>query len=230
MESPESIIERGGIPEHGQGEPKKKSGKGCWFWGIIIFLVLVVGCSATAYFGVKKFMHGFVESFTSEEPLDLPISPLSAVEAEEFEKKVREFQSTLETDNKITEFEFTGEQLASFINKQTNGNILSRIKISDEQVHSELSLNLTPFGYSGKYFNGSASFKSGVIHGGLDIRVTKVTVNGSEFPDEFVKELGKRNIIEYYRDQAEFGEFLDKIEGQLKFAGVIGDKFVIVPK
>src|SRR5205809_4032581 len=97
-------------------EPAKR--RGCFFYGCITVLVLIVLVSIAGFFairyGLNKFT-AFVEQYTETTPMVLPKDPMSATDYQELDKRVTAFADAVNARKPTLPLVLSGDHINALI-------------------------------------------------------------------------------------------------------------------
>ena len=205
---------RGGSPQ------QQKSRSGCWKYGaigcLVIVLLAIIG-SYFAYKGIKGFLSEMNDKYTSVEPIDLPTVDASAEEVTAVLDRVRSFTNALKEDDVPAPFTLTSREINILINNHPKWKELSGsayVTIEEEQVKGEISIPLGEIGkmFEGKFLNGSAIFRIGMESGRLLLFLDSAEVGGETLPEEIMNAMRERNLAEETNKRPDIVEVLKKLE------------------
>ena len=66
----------------------KRQGRGCFFWGTITFVLVLIGVLFGLYFGARKAAHAAIAQYTATAPAQLPKLNLSPADEDRIAKEV----------------------------------------------------------------------------------------------------------------------------------------------
>lgn len=205
------------------GSPPAPTGKrrGCFFYGCLTVLVLIVVTGVGAYFFIQ-WLSGLIEQYTSEEPLKLPVVAVSAADLEKLEDRWETFERGMEANEAVEPLELTAKEINTLIQndpewKDLKGRLYVEIDEQD-RVHGQVSIPLGDLDVGrlkGRYLNGSATLNVSMESGVLVVKVTSVEVKGESLPDAVLEGLLDRNLARGLYDDPKAAKVLrrlDKVE------------------
>ena len=200
--------------------PAQKKGRGCFFYGclsvIVLLLVVVVG----GYFGIKYFVGSLAEKYTSATPMTLPATNVSQSDYNSFMTRFESFKSSLSTPNATPQtLEMSARDINSVIEFDPNFEPLRKaivIDLKDDQVAGTVSLPLAkleiPF-VGDRYLNGRAALKGAIVDGKLSIQIMSLEANGTSVSKEILDQINKIDFSENKGAQdPDFQRLLQKVE------------------
>ena len=207
----------------GMQEPEKQ-GRGCFFWGCMItlalLLVIAIAVGIGGYMVYSKVV-GAVLPYTSEEAVELPAVKSSPGQYAEIEKRVNAFTKAVNADEKA-ELALTADEINILISEHPNCSWLKGVifvKIEDDQIKADLSVPLgeVPFvsmspALKNRYFNASGSVKVFLRNGMLVVAPEALSVRGEPIPEKDMKEGRKLNLARNAYKNQENMEFIGKLE------------------
>ncbi|MEM7603078.1 MAG: hypothetical protein AAF357_16905 [Verrucomicrobiota bacterium] len=227
-------------PNQGGSAPSGSSGKkwgiGC---GIGCLVVLVVGAvlAIVGFNLLKKAAVSFVESNTSDVPVELLAPEVSQPVIESAIKRFDDFCASLEGGEITGPLVLTDEDINALIANHPDFSAVSEamvVSIDGDSLSSEVSvslddLNLPPSflteSIAGKYFNGEVTLSLGMVGGNPAMFIEALSLGGNPIPSQFMTELSKENILKEAQSDPEMQKFFDKIEAMEVKEG----KLTIVP-
>lgn len=166
----------------------KKSGLGCWGYGCIISLVLLIALAV----GIYLFVTRMVNAYTTTTPLPLPKIELKTGSYEDAKLRLGSFILGLQTGNGAKELRLTGDDINALIAQEPDWQALrdhAFVEIKGDKVYAKLNVSLEELGFKSRYFNGDAVFGLNYENGLGRITPVKLTVNGLELGEEILKPL-----------------------------------------
>jgi hypothetical protein len=221
------------LSEKTRGEPmnnepvpvQKPKGKGCFFYGCLtlVVLVLVVGLGSflVVRYGLNK-LAAFVEQYTEAAPMALPAVQMPAAEYEQLDKRITAFTDALNAQKVTPALILTGDEINALIAnnaawKELKGKM--HVTIEGDQIKSQVSIPMDEFArlpgmsrLKGRYLNGSAALKASFDSGTLFVTIQSLQVKGQSPPDEFMSSLRAQNLAQNMHQDPKNAEVLRKIE------------------
>jgi hypothetical protein len=209
--------------------PEAKKGRGCFFYGCITLMILVIVAVVAILIGVRYGYKYARDHFTSTKPSAVPPAALSTAEGARVTQRVDDFKKALETGKANGPIELTGDEL-DYVFRNTPGNGLrdhAHITINNDRVHAQLSLPLDMYGptWFGRFFNGEADVDVKVRDGAVVFQLQHPTVNGRPLPAWAQAKIsqGTEWHVEASDANAVIATNLDKVE-------IKDDKIILYPR
>lgn len=186
---------------------------GCLIAIIAVFLV-IIGLSASAYFGFKHL----IEQYTETSPRELPEITFSKAEADDLKIRIEDFNQQLEKGEPAGPLTLTENELNNLIQThpdwiRNQGNVYVTLK--KDEISGEISLDLGKSGIpftEGRYFNGSAKFNVYMKDRQLHVYFRSLEVKGKSVPETIVKQLENNNLAADPQKDPKAKAWMDKIE------------------
>ena len=218
----------------GELPQQQKSRGGCWKYGgigclVIIILAIIGGYFAFQYF--KGIVSEMTEKYTSVEPMELPAVDASAEEIAATLDRMDSFSNALEGDDNPEPLTLTSQDINVLINnypawKDLSGKVF--VTIEGDQVKGDISIPLDEIGkmFEGKYLNGFAIFRISMESGQLSLFIDSAEVGGEALPEEIMTALKAENLAKNADEQPNMAKVLNKLESITVEDGTL----IITPK
>jgi hypothetical protein len=212
-------------------DPADKPRRGCFFYGCItgvVLLVLVLGALMVGLHYVKKM----VNQYTDTRPMELPTVQMSQSEVSSLKQRVETFGQAVREQRPIQPLALTADDINALIGNSRDREALKGkfyVIMENDQLKSEVSVPLREVGLSmfkGRYLNGSATFNVSFHNGALSVTPQTIVVKGKPLPEVFMQEIRKQNLA---TKPAEDPEVVALLRG-LEEIQVKEGKLVVVPK
>jgi hypothetical protein len=210
---------------------KKKSGRGCLFWGGIIAGVLFLLALLAAYTGFRYAKH-LIVYYTDTKPIETPAVNLSGTEITNLQKRIQGFDKAIEADKPVQPLILTADEINAIIidsNKTNPSPVRLFFSFNDDRVQAKLSVPTDGFGLKmlkGRYFNGSGDFAVSVHNGRLMLNVKSLSVKGRPLPEKFMQSLRLQNFADSWTNDVE----LNKAIAKLQEVKIENGKLIVIPK
>jgi hypothetical protein len=201
-----------------QSNPK---GRGCFFYGCIVSLVLLVllliAAGTATFFGYRALKNIAVQ-YTDTTPMPLPKAQMPQAEVERLQARFNTFNEAVKAGKPVPPLRLTGNEINALINHSPGmAQVKDRVHVSIEgdQVKGQVSIPLDSFwmpGLKGRYLNGAGVFKVSLQNGVLDVRAESLEVKGKRLPETFMAELRKHNLAQDATKGAETAAAIQKLE------------------
>lgn len=204
----------------GDSLQQKKPRSGCWKYGGIGCLIIIILAIVGGYFGykgVKGLLSEMTEKYTSVESMDLPTVDASAEEVTAILNRMKSFTNALQGDDLPEALTLSSRDINVLINNHPKWKEMSGkayVTIEGDQVNGEISIPLGEVGemFEGRFLNGSALFSIGMEAGRLLLFLDSAEVGGEKIPEEIMTVLKARNLAEKANKQPDLEEMLKKLE------------------
>lgn len=198
--------------------PKPRSG--CWKYGGIGCLVIIILAIIGGYFaykGIKGALGELTEKYTSVKPMDLSKIDASQDEVAATMERVGSFTNALKGNTSPEPLTLTSRDINVLIQnhpewKEMAGKVY--VDIEGDQVKGQISM---PLGeildiFQGRFLNGSASFNVGMESERLLLFLNFAEVGGNAIPEEVMNVLRAKNLAEKSYKKPEVAEMMKKLE------------------
>jgi hypothetical protein len=189
-------------------EPVKKGG-GCFFYGCITSLVLLLVIGFTGFFGARyalRWANAQIALYTDTKPLLLEKEePLPSVELAQLKARAKEFQSALEAHTNTPPLVLTSRELGALLMSLPEMQGFKdhfRVALDGSKIKGQLSLPLGeyfkfPFiDTKGRYLNGAGTFRVLLTNDSLSVNIDSLEVKGQPLPEKFMSQLRNKNLAE----------------------------------
>ena len=211
-----------GQTQHSSGQAK---GKGCFFYGCLTLVIVIILGGLAAFFGVRYAGNKLVaalEQYTDTAPTDLPEPvQLSSSRLEELQKRVADFKADIEGDPQGSTLTLTAEEINALVNQDADWQRLKNkvfFNIQNDKLTGQLSLPLDflagiPFlsRLQDRYLNGSATLDVSLRDGRLVAYIESLEVKGQQLPSEFLTELRKQNLAKDIGNDPKVAQEISKL-------------------
>ena len=180
-----------------------KARRGCFFYGCITGLVLLVLLLGGLLIGVhyaKKAISGLVNEYTDTQPMVLPTVQMSQAEIDKLKQRWQAFEEAVRAQRPTAPLVLTADEVNALIasgpDKQSlKGKVY--VSFDDDRVKGELSLPLQEIGWKmvkGRYLNGSGIFNVSLQHGVFSVAPQTIEVKGKAVPDLYMQAIRNQNF------------------------------------
>ncbi len=208
--------------------PPPSKGRGCFFYGCIISLVLLLVGGLTAFFGARYAIRKLIATYTDAAPTALPPADISAAEIARAQQRWTGFFEAVKTDQRLPPLVLSAADLNALI-AGTGANGLSnklRVRIEGNRVTGQMCLPLPRGPARGRYLNGEVSLQVEWKDGSLAVRPESVTVRGRPLPPWLMGKLREQNLARDLMNNLDAANTLQNLEA----VSVTNDAVVIRPK
>jgi hypothetical protein len=208
--------------------PEIKKRRGCFFYGCLTTLVIVILVCVFAVFAVRSL----VRSLTDTSPMPFPTMEMAAADYEALKTRVGAFREAVDKQKGVAPLALTSDEINALIARGTNTAMLKDkiyVTIEGDKIAGKVSIPLAdshvPFA-RGRYLNGTASFKASLQNGVLIVTVDSVFVKNKPLWEAFMAGLRNQNLAKDIYSDPKSAETLRKIDT----LEVKEDKIVIKPR
>ena len=180
-------------------EQPPKPRKGCFFFGCItslVLLVLLLGALLLGLHYVKKL----VNRFTDTQPMELPTVQMSQPEIDKVKERFEAFKAAVRERRPTKPLVLTADEINALIASGPDQQALKGkfyVRLEGNQLKSEVSLPLQDVGlrmFKGRYLNGSATFDLAFRNGVPFVSAQSILVKGKPLPELYMREIRKENL------------------------------------
>lgn len=208
--------------------PPPPKGRGCFFYGCIISLVLLLVGGLTAFFGARYAIRKMIATYTDAAPAPLPPAQVSAEEVARVQQRWAEFFAAVKTDQRLPPLVLSAADLNALI-AGTGANGLSnklRVRIDGNRVTGQMCLPLHQGPARGRYLNGQFTLQVEWKDGSLAVRPESITVRGRPLPAWLMGKLREQNLARDLMNNLDAANTLQNLED----VALTNDAVVIRPK
>jgi hypothetical protein len=216
------------------GQPPKPR-RGCFFYGCIISLVLLLliaigGVVAVHY--AKKALTGLINEYTDTQPMALPKVQMPPAELERLKQRFTAFEEAVKADRPTAPLELSADEINALIasgpdKQEFKGKVY--VSFDGDRVKGELSLPLKELGWkmvSNRYLNGSGTFNVSLRNGVLFVSPQTIEVKGKQVPEMYMQGIRAQNFAQGLTNDPSSMTVLGKLQDiQIK-----DGKLLVVPK
>ena len=194
--------------------PKKKHG--CFFYGCITSIVLVL-IVAIGLFFTLRFAYDKFNEFTQSSPMTLPKAELPPGELAATQSQVRAFSQAVEAKKSGAALVLNEKQVNALIGSDPKLQKLREtfyFSIQGDQVKGQVSFPLERLGmpgFKGRYLNGEATFKVTLNDGVLIVTMESLKVGSKELPTEVMDAVRQQNWAQELYKDAKAAEAIRKL-------------------
>ncbi len=210
------------MAEQDQNENTGSRGKGCLFWGTMIFIglgvvfILVVG---GGIWYAKGKLDEAVNTYTSESAKDVESYEATPEEAEKAQSKIKDLRSAAEKGRAQT-FKFTDREINTLISESPKLKDTVYVDLEGTKIHATISMPLNKKHFGGlatvigedRYLNGKATFRVENTNERPELYAQKLSVKGKNLPKDFMKRLRKHDFAEVLYDSEKFQKIRQKLD------------------
>ena len=208
-----------------------KARRGCFFYGCITGLVLLVLLLGGLLIGIhyaKKAISGLVNEYTDTQPMTLPTVQMSQAETD----KLKAFEQAVRAQRPTEPLVLTADEINALIASSPDQKSLKGkfyVSFDDSRVKGQLSLPLQEIGWKmvkGRYLNGRGTFNVSLQHGVLSVAPQTIEVKGKPVPDMYMQAIRNQNFAAALTNQPNATALLQGLQD----IHVKDGKLIVVPK
>jgi hypothetical protein len=180
-------------------DPAAKPRRGCFFYGCItglVLLVIVLGALMVGLHYVRKM----VNQFTDAQPMELPTVQMPQEEIDKLKQRFEAFQKAVREQRPTEPLILAADDINALIasgpkRPDLKGKLY--VGLEGDQVKGEVSVPLREIGlgmFKGRYLNGSATFNLSFTNGMLWVAPQTIIVKGRPVPEMYMQEIRKQNL------------------------------------
>lgn len=210
---------------------REESGN-CFLYGCVTLVILGILGGLISFIVFRNFARQVRDKYTEITAATLPTSGLSATDAQALIARVDDYTAKLRAGEPLGTLTLTQDELNALLQnhpdvKEDFGDkVYFTLGDSDATGQMSISLDWLPM-FSGRYFNGTATFEFEVSGGRVELYLTGATVKGEPVPDEFIVTVRSENLAaDWLRNDPDARALVDKIDTIKIQAGTV----VITPK
>src|SRR3989442_1751990 len=204
-------------------QPAKR--RGCFFYGCITVLVIIVLIGIAGFFairyGLNKFT-AFVEQYTDTTPMTLPTIPMSSADYQQLDKRVTAFADAVNARKATPPLVLTGDEINALIaNNPAWKGIKGKVYVTIEadQIRGKVSIPMDDLAQApglsrlkGRYLNGSAGFKVSLANGVLVVTIQSLEAKGQSPSPPIMTQLQSMNFAQNSAQDPKTQDMIGRLE------------------
>ncbi|MGA2554841.1 MAG: hypothetical protein ABSG04_01020 [Verrucomicrobiota bacterium] len=187
-------------------QPPKKHG--CFFYGCITSLILVLVLAVGLFFGVRyglSRLNRLVAQYSDTSPVPLPVVQLPPQEMQAVLDRITAFSDALDAHSNTAPLILTGEQVNALLASRPELAVFKGkffVSFEGEQAKAQISLPLESLpklpmvDTAGRYLNGSGTFRLAITNGILSVILTSLEVKGQSASPAFLAAFQNNNLAQ----------------------------------
>ena len=196
--------------------PPPSKGRGCFFYGCLTAIVLLLLFCLLAFFAVRFVRHQ-INQYTASQPKPMPTVEMADAELEELEARVKIFGEAMDQGTPVEPLVLTERDLNALLVKSgKSGELAYHVhdSLDGDQVKGQISLPLSKLSRLTKdrYLNGEATFDVSLENGVLIVTAREIRVQGKPLPETFMGPIRRENLARDAYKDAKNAETLRKVE------------------
>lgn len=197
----------------------KPASKGCWFYGCITLVVLLVLGAVGAFFAVRyvaRTVTAMVQQYSQPEPLKLPEIALSPEEKRDLKQRAEVFTTAMNSSKSDAhELSLSGDELTQLLADSDPSGLLAkavRLRIEGSDLRGTISFPLEKLGLAqmgGRYLNGEGVFDISLQQGNLKVSLKELQIQGKPLPASALAPLRSANLADQFNADPKLRAKLD---------------------
>ena len=199
--------------------------RGCFFYGCITLLTLVLVMGVAGFFVARHLLNKFVafaEQYTETKPMALPKVQMSAADYAELDKRIAAFRDGLNAQKAGPALVLTGEDINALIAndpnwKELNGKV--HVTIEGDRINGQVSIPLREFAghvpglsrLKSRYLNGSAAWKVALANGRLVVTLQSLEAKGQRPPANVMAQFQGVNLAQNAQNNPKAAALIAKL-------------------
>jgi len=204
-------------------QPAKR--RGCFFYGCITVLVLMVLVGIAGFFliryGLNKFT-AFVEQYTDTKPMLLETVQISSADYQQLDKRVTAFADAVNARKATPPLVLTGDEINALIAnnpawKGLKGKVY--VTIEGDQIKGKVSIPMDDLAQvpllsrlKGRYLNGAAALKVSLANGVLVVTLQSLEAKGQSPSPQVMAQLKSVNFAQNSAQDPKTQEMIGRFE------------------
>lgn len=173
-------------------DPKK--GRGCFFYGCLTLVAVVVIGLIAIFFSVRYFYKTVITKYTTTKPVAVEPVRLSTKEGDTVVQRIVDFTQSAQKGNAAGPLELSSDELDYYVRTSPSVSMFKdslHLGITNDQIHAQMSLPLGTMSpaLNGRYFNGDATFSIALQGNELIITPSEIEMNGEKVPEKFMQQM-----------------------------------------
>jgi hypothetical protein len=212
-------------------QPPVKKPRGCFFYGCITAIALMLLMLGGLFLGYLSFRKMLI-NYTDTKPLPLPVVQMSPEAIKKLHERVDEFDKALKEHRPTPPLELSGDDINALIATSSGGQSWTGkvyVTIEGDRLTGQISVPTDAIRlgiFKGRYVNGSATFKVSLTSGLLHIKVPEITVKGRPLPTVYMDQIKQIDWAQNSTNDANTKSALERYE-EIK---IENGKLIIIPK
>ena len=212
-------------------EPAPKPPRGCFHYGCIAGLVLVLVLVLGGLYGMH-YAKKMVTDFTDPKPAPLPQTHLPAGEFDKLEQRLDAFRQAVRAGKATQPLVLTADEINALIAGDPDFSGVKGklyITLDGDEIKGQVAIPMESVGlnlFKGRYLNGTGKFSLSLHRGKLRLFVLSFIVKNRAVPEPYMEHIRKYNWAEDSNRNPRVAAALDA----LKDIQVHDSKLIVLPK
>lgn len=205
----------------------RKSGPGCFFYGCLTSILLLILVVVGGYVGVRWLFNKQVEKLTDTRPMAMPTVEFTQEEADAIRLRVDDFSKAVRGNQPTEPLVLDGRELNMLIatlpgstgpGSSVKLSEIMHVDIEGDRLKGAISLPVEtiPFRWfkkhKGRYLNGAAELEASLSNGVFKVTLESLTVKGQPLPEQVMAGLRKENLAREFYKSEEGLNLLEKLQ------------------
>lgn len=193
-------------------EKAQRQARGCFFYGTITFVLVLIGVMLGIYFGARKAALAAVARYTSTSPVAIPRLNLSPAEEDRIAHELAQTAQRAATGQGLAEVSLSEQEVNVLLGQSADIRPYREqiyLQPEGDKLKAQMSVPLDQFDLwksfrskiggndlTNRFLNGIALLSLSLTNGRIHMVVTNLVVNGESLPQEFIQRLKDQNFAE----------------------------------
>jgi hypothetical protein len=198
--------------------PEPKRGHGCFFWGcitvLILFLLLLIIIGVVTYLGYRA-VTGAINEYTDTVPVKLPVVTRTDDEMKALHDKLKAFRVAMDSGKTSETLVLTADDINALIDEKEEFRGTAYVSIDGEKITGKISFPLSKTQLplvSGRYLNGTATFRISIKDGTPILNADAIEVKGKPVPENAMQQLRDQNLMKDALNDPDARKFFKGVE------------------
>lgn len=206
----------------------KRKGRGCFFYGTITFVLVLIGVMFGLYFGARKAALAAVARYTATAPVQLPRLNVTPAEEERIANELARAAQQAVSGQGAAEVALSEQQLNVLVGQSPQVKSFRQhlyLQPEGDVLKAQMSLPLDQFeewksftrkigggDLTNRFLNGTAFLDLSVTNGTLQMSITNLVVNNETLPAQFTSRLKNQNFAQNANNNPELQTALQQVK------------------
>jgi hypothetical protein len=189
--------------------PLKKQ-PGCWFWGSIILVILLVVVGVGGYFMITKLLGAFTDmavNYSETAPMPIERSTMSQADYQALAARIEAFQAASKTSVQPDALALSGDDINALIANHPDWLPLRdhvHVALEGDRILANVCLPLDDFAkfpmvdmeqLKGRFLNATGVVSMSLRDGEVSLRVHELDFHGKQLPEDIMASLRDGNVL-----------------------------------
>ena len=202
--------------------------RGCFFYGTITLVLVVIGVMVGVYFGARKAIQAVVAKYTATAPAAIPQLNLSPADQDRIARELAQNAQRAASGQGSHELVLNEQELNVLLGQSPDLKDYRKqvyLQPEGDKLKAQMSVPLDQFQHwktlgrkigsaslTNRYLNGTAFLSVGVTNGMISLSITNLVVNGESLPAEFTSRVQGQNFAQAANQNPQVQAALQKVE------------------